>query len=120
MVEVSSRKRLQNIDVADATLLSNDRASRIRYEPRDLPADAQHLEFFVRWTPKSVGLVKFEYRQVDKPNVVREQTYTPQGDGAKVFEIRGEEFRAGGPVSAWRVSLWNGDELLAEKKSVLW
>ena len=128
VVEVTSRTRLQDIDVVDQYIFLHDRASRIHYEPKYLPADVQRQEFFVRWAPAptsrsgpaTVGLVKFEYRQVDKPNTLREQTYVPQGDCAKVFEVRGEEFRAGGPVSAWRVSLWNGESLLAEKKSALW
>ncbi len=120
VVEVSSRTRLQDIDAADQYLFVRDQASRATYQPQDLPADAQRQEFFVRWTSATAGLVKFEYRQVDKPNTVREQTYTPHGDQAKVFGVRGEEFRAGGPVSAWRVTLWNGDQLLAEKRSALW
>ena len=119
VVEVMSQTRLQDVDLVDKPLFERDRASRIRFEPEALPADAQRQEFFVRWSG-TAGLVKFEYRQVDKPNTIEEQTYTPQGDRAKVFEVRGEEFRAGGLVSAWRVSLWDGDTLLAEKKSALW
>jgi hypothetical protein len=64
--------------------------------------------------------VKFEYRQVGKAATVFEKTYTPHGDVAKLFEVRGEDFRAGGSVSAWRVTLWKDDQLVAEKKSVLW
>jgi hypothetical protein len=221
VLEVSSRTRLQDIDAADKPLFEHDQASRIKYQPRDLPAGEQRQDFYVRWRPgpRTVGthavvgprlpafggargdqgcraawcgraalprgldagftttvdaqqrvptndrsritLVKFEYRQVDKPGVVKEQTYAPQDNGvptttadarqrvptttvdtrqriptttvdarqrvptttavtANVFSIRGEDFRAGGLVSAWRVSLWDGDTLLAEKKSVLW
>jgi hypothetical protein len=48
------------------------------------------------------------------------KTYLPHGDMAHLFQVRGEEFRSGGSVSAWRVTLWNGDQLVATKKSVLW
>jgi hypothetical protein len=120
VLEVTSRTRLQDIDPVDARLFVVDEASRIKYEPRDLSVDDQREEFYVRWAPTSVGLVKFEYRQVAKPGAIFEQTYTPHGDVSKVFEVRGEAFRSGGSVSAWRVSLWNGDQLLAEKKSLLW
>ena len=120
VLEVSSRTRLQNIDPADQDLFLYDQASRIRYELRDLSIDEQREEFYVRWTPASVSLVKFEYRQIGKPNVVREQTCIPHRDASSVFTVHGEEFRSGGSVSAWRVSLWDGDQLVAEKKSFLW
>jgi len=34
--------------------------------------------------------------------------------------VRGDEFRALGEVTAWRVTLWDGDQLLGEQKSLLW
>lgn len=128
VLEVTGRTRLQDVDPNDKELFVYDAASRIRYEPQDLSIEDQREEFYVRWTstptprsgPASITLVKFEYRQVAKPNTVFEKTYTPQGDSARVFEVRGEEFRSGGHVSAWRVSLWDGDQLVAEKKSFLW
>jgi hypothetical protein len=120
VLEVTNRTRLQDVDLADRDYFIEDRASLIRYEPQDLSIDDQREEFYVRWTPRTVGLVKFEYRQVAKPAEVFEQTYVPHGDTRKLFEVRGEAFRSGGLVSAWRVSLWNGDRLVAEEKSVLW
>lgn len=120
VVEVSHRTRLQDVDVADQHLFEADRASRLRDKPHDLPANQQGQEFYARWRGAGVDLVKFEYRQVDKPNTILEQTFAPNGATAKVFEIRGEDFHTGGVVSAWRVSLWTGGELLAEKKSALW
>jgi hypothetical protein len=108
------------VDVADQHLFEADRASRLRYKPRDLPANQQRQEFYVRWRGAGVDLVKFEYRQVNVPNTIKEQTFAPNGATAKVFEIRGEDFHTGGPLSAWRVSLWTGDQLVAERKSALW
>jgi hypothetical protein len=134
VLEVSSRTRLQTVDKADMDLFVNDQASRIKYVPEDLSIADQREEFYVHWNPgptsrpgptfrpgpATVNLVKFEYRQVAKPNTIFEQTYDPHGETAHLFQVRGEEFRSGGSVSAWRVSLWNGNQLLAEKKSVLW
>ena len=126
VLEVTSRTRLQNIDMAEKDYFIEDQASSIRYLPHDLNIDEQREEFYVRWRPAprsgpgSISLVKFEYRQIGKPNVVGEQTYVPHRDTANVFQVRGEEFRSGGSVSAWRVSLWDGDQLVAEKKSFLW
>ena len=120
VLEVTSRTRLQNIDLADKDFFIEDQASRIRFEPHDLSIDEQREEFYVRWTPRSISLVKFEYRQLARPNVIGEQTYVPHQDTANLFTVHGEEFRSGGSVSAWRVSLWDGDHLVAEKKSFLW
>ena len=120
VVEVTSRTRLQDVNATERTLFENDKASRIHYKPQDLPAGEQCEEFYVRWRARDATQVKFEYRQLDKPNTVQEQTYVPQGDSSTVFTVGGEGFRAGGPVAAWRVSLWNGDTLLAERKSALW
>jgi len=122
VLEVTSRTRLKNVELADQDYFITDQASRIRYEPRDLSIDEQREEFYVRWTPgpATVNLVKFEYRQVAKPDVIGEQTYVPNHDTSKVFQVHGEEFRSGGTVSAWRVSLWDGDHLVVEKKSFLW
>jgi len=121
VIEVDSRTRLQDVGPAEEKeFFGYDQASRFRYQPRDLSIEDQREEFYVRWTPASISLVKFEYRQVAKAAVVFEKTYSPHGDVVKVFEVRGEDFRAGGSVSAWRVTLWKDDQLVAEKKSVLW
>ena len=128
VLEVTNRTRLQDVDIADRDYFIEDRASLIRYEPQDLGTSDQREEFYVRWTPgripgsgpRTISLVKFEYRQVAKPGEVFEETYVPHGDARKLFEVRGEQFRSGGVVSAWRVSLWDGDKVVAEEKSVLW
>ena len=120
VLEVTNRTRLQDVDFVDREYFTEDRASLIRYEPQDLSIDDQREEFYVRWTPKTVTLVKFEYRQVAKPSEVFEQAYVPHGDERHLFEVRGEQFRSGGVVSAWRVSVWEGDRVVAEEKSVLW
>lgn len=36
------------------------------------------------------------------------------------IKFEGEEFKAFGQVVAWRVSIWQGDALLAKKQSFLW
>jgi hypothetical protein len=120
VLEVTSRTRLQEVDAVDTRLFVDDTASRIKYVPQDLSIEDQREEFYVRWGGPNITLVKFEYRQVAKPNTVFEQTYAPHDATSNIFAVRGEDFRSGGSVSAWRVSLWNGDQLLAEKKSFLW
>lgn len=34
--------------------------------------------------------------------------------------LTGEEFKKLGQLTAWRVTLWDGDQLLSEQKSFLW
>lgn len=36
------------------------------------------------------------------------------------LSLTGEEFKQFGPIVAWRVSLWHGDQLLAKHQSFLW
>lgn len=37
-----------------------------------------------------------------------------------VIPLAGEDYKNFGRVVAWRVTLWNGDQLLGEQKSFLW
>jgi len=148
VVEVTGRTRLLDVDLVDQKTFLREQVGRLHYRPHYLTVEDQREEFYVHWNPgeaskvgstSTVNLVKFEYQQLDKPNIIKEQTFTPTSTPhprdvdqellgqprsvpctAHVFEIRGEEFRAGGSVSAWRVTLWNDDRLLAERKSALW
>lgn len=36
------------------------------------------------------------------------------------LELAGQDYREFGDVTAWRVTLWEGDQLLSEEKSFLW
>jgi len=36
------------------------------------------------------------------------------------LKLEGDELRNFGSLAAWRVTLWNGDQLLGEQKSFLW
>ena len=79
------------------------------------------MDYFVRWTPPTISMVKFEYRQLHTPNKVLEQRCTLMEQPFATFEVRGVAFTSGGPVTAWRVSLWTDDNTcVAEQKSALW
>ena len=120
VADVLSNKRSETVEVADQDIFLHDRASLIHLNSELLPASERRQEFYVRWRGTGIDLVKFEYRQVDVPDKIVEQTYAPGNRRSNVFEVRGEDFIKGGPVSAWRVSLWQNSQLLAEKKSMLW
>ena len=157
VIEVTSRTRLRSVAQADRRLFEPVRASHISYHSYLLPTRLQREEFYVHWCGADVDRVKFEYRQLNVPDTIKEESVvlessaeggivgrerpseapgfapTPAATPTKpttlnlepgtvshVFEVRGDDFVNGGPVSAWRVSLWSGDRLLAERKSALW
>ena len=74
----------------------------------------------IHWSaPATIERVVLEYRQVQRPNHIEREEFTTNRAAWWTFRIPAAE-QAGGELSAWRVTLWRGDELLAEKRSVLW
>lgn len=120
IIEVAGTVRTMTIGLADEPIFVPDRASHFRFPPRDLPKNQRRVEYLLRWTPSSIDQVRFEYRQINVPNRISEQTASKPAPGWTVFTIAGDEFTTGGAVSAWRVSLWKDGRVIAEKKSVLW
>jgi hypothetical protein len=53
---------------------------------------------------------------------VLEQSLTPSRwlSGWTTFTLSGDDYRDFGEVTAWRATLWEGSQLLGEKKSFLW
>ena len=121
VLEVSAAKYRRTIRPENEVIFVRDRASKQRLPPTDLPDDEQRQEFYVRWTPATVRLVKFEYRQVGAPDKIAEKSFTPERGASTVFQVRGPEFVKNGVVTSWRVSLLNDSgEVLAQKQSALW
>lgn len=121
VTEVSHRTLIRNIAAEDEALFLDDRASGIKITPQPLPPYQQREEFRVYWTPATIAMVQFQYRQVNLPNQVSEQTFAATGRRSTIFCVRGEDFVNGGTVSAWRVSLWAGtNSCLAELHSATW
>jgi hypothetical protein len=121
VVEVNSTTRLEKIGRVDRDFLYASGAGRLSVQSGALPKAQQRQEFFVRWSAAGLAQVRFEYRQVNRPATVLEQTHTPQRRAWTVFAVRGQDYHDGGAVSAWRVSLWDEEgRLLAEKHSALW
>jgi hypothetical protein len=90
----------------------------VEVSTRQLGATGQEL--YVAWRPGNVERVMLEYRQVDIPNRVEQIAKAPEHNSWTLFHVRGAEFAQGGPVSAWRITLWRGDQLLAQRQSALW
>jgi len=80
----------------------------------------QRDDFYVVWAGANITLVKFEYRQVHSPNELFAKSYVPTTKRFYDFTVAGDDFRKGGRVSAWRVTLWQNQQVVAEQKSALW
>jgi hypothetical protein len=97
---------------------------------RKHPAEISGLRFTVQWKtrgPRWEPLkLKVEMRGVSDGNVpkeaavempVREHGWFSHWESVKVDKTQYQEL---GEVTAWRVTLWEGDQLLSEQKSFLW
>jgi hypothetical protein len=120
VTDVDATEYEENIGRADKNMFLTDQASRIMFQAEPLPVADQREEVFVRWMGAGVDSVKFEYRQVNVPDTIRQQTYVPSGRESTIFAVRGEDYVNGGPIFAWRVTLWQAGRLVAEQKSMLW
>lgn len=87
------------------------------------------MRFDIHWrvrTKSTIGLkLKVEIRGIAQGNLpsekVLEREVKPSaGSRWTPITLEGDDFKAIGEVTAWRVSLWEGDQLIAEQKSFLW
>lgn len=87
--------------------------------PKGKSVQAERI--FARWSsPTPIEQVTLEYRQANRPAAVMEVSVTPEQRNWAIFEIPATQLRADGPVSAWRVSIWDHEQRLAEKHSAVW
>lgn len=113
--------RFHQVGPFDRNYFVTDRASGLPVANPPLPPTDQGEYFWVQWTPPTIDSVTLEYRQINVPNKITCQTFTPaRRQQSTTFAVTGDHFRDGGPVSAWRVRLYRGDQLLTEKQSALW
>ena len=66
--------------------------------------------------------IVFEYRQQTTGAKVKRKSrvMSPSGEGKTEFEITGEDYYRNGRVLAWRMTLYDGDEVVSQKQSFLW
>ena len=93
------------------------------------PAECSGLQFDVNWKaprkPATSRKLRLELRmaQGDPSQFVVLETAAKLdrfGGAWSKLVMDEETFRTRGEVKAWRVSLWEGERLLAEQKSFLW
>jgi hypothetical protein len=99
-------------------------------ELRKHPAKVAGIRFDVQWRAAGTATVtnvvlRVELRGTAKgqlPSEMKlEETNNITGSSHwAALKLDGDKYKEFGEVTAWRVSLWAGDELLGEQKSFLW
>jgi hypothetical protein len=122
----------QFLDLNGRTSLSPSLYDRDAYQAllQQHPAKRSGIRFQVQWKAKGPAWeplkVRVELRGIARGNLPRErvleQPVTPGGWFSHWigFRLSGDEYRDLGEVTAWRVTLWEGQQLLGEQKSFLW
>lgn len=98
-------------------------------ELRAHPEKRSGIRFDILWRargePKQKAKLRVELRGSAKGNVPSEKTMETEVTMTGIshwaaVKLDGEEYKKFGEVTAWRVTLWDGDQLLGEQKSFLW
>jgi hypothetical protein len=92
------------------------------------PGKRSGLRFAVQWKAQASEHLKLrvEMRGVTQSDLPRETTIDQPVQQHHWFShwaylaLRDDAYKNFGEVTAWRVTLWDGDQLLSEQKSFLW
>lgn len=122
----------QYLDKAGQHTLSPSLFERDAYQAylQHHPELRDGLRFAVQWKikgkPTTTLKLRVEIRGVSTENVlhesVLEQTVKPKRWFSRwsYLNVRGADYKRLGEMCAWRVTLWDGDTLIAEQHSFLW
>jgi len=119
------------LDLAGRSSVSPSLYDRDAYqaELRAHPEKRSGIRFDVLWRArgekKQKAKLRVELRGSAKGNVPTEKTIETEVTMTGIshwadVKLDGEEYKKFGEVTAWRVTLWDGDQLLGEHKSFLW
>ena len=96
---------------------------------RQHPELRSGIRFDVNWRVRSVTSATFklkvELRGIAKGNLPRLKSLEQEvkgGVGARWtgLTLGGDDYKDFGEVTAWRVTLWDGEQMIGEEKSFLW
>ena len=96
---------------------------------RNQPELRSGIRFDVNWRVRSVKTAQFklkvELRGIAKGNLPQLKTLEQDvkgGVGSRWTKLKldGKAYQELGEVTAWRVTLWDGEQLIGEQKSFLW
>jgi hypothetical protein len=121
----------QFLDLKGRSALSPSLYERDAYQSqlRQNPEQRSGVRFNIHWrvrTKSATALkLKVEIRGIAQGSLPSEKVLekdAKSGAGSRwtAITLEGEDYKAIGEVTAWRVSLWEGDQLIAEQKSFLW
>ena len=122
----------QYIDLKGRTSLSPSLYDRDTYQAklRRAPAQCSGLAFKVQWKAKVPDTkpltLKVEMRGVSEGDLPRQKSIELPVQQRHWFShwaavnFSGDDYKKFGEVTAWRVTLWDGKQLLGEQKSFLW
>jgi hypothetical protein len=118
----------QYLDLQGRTSLSPSLYERDAYQAqlRNKPEQRSGIVFNVRWRAAKELKMRIEARGIirgKKPSeVTLEQTVPKHGSFGNWTKhtITGEDFKKLDTLTAWRVTLWDGDQQVSEYKSFLW
>src|SRR5438874_1151952 len=122
----------QFIDLKGRTSLSPSLYDRDAYQVqlRQHPEQRSAMRFEVQWKSRSPVweplTLRLELRGVAQGNLPKQLALdlpvAPTGWFSRwdTIPLTGEQYKDLGEVTAWRVSLWEGAQLLGEQKSFLW
>ncbi|MDB6021886.1 MAG: hypothetical protein JWQ04_1743 [Pedosphaera sp.] len=122
----------QFLDKRGRTALTPSLYDRDAYQAilRKDPSKRSTLQFAVQWkarTPETEPLkLRVELVGIAQTNAPKQTAIELQVRQHHSFShwaylvMSGEQYKAFGEVTAWRVTLWDGDQLLSEQKSFLW
>jgi hypothetical protein len=123
----------QFLDLKGRTSLSPSLFDRDAYQAvlREHPEQRSGMRFFVQWKAKGTIweplYLRLELRgtatgDLPKKTMLEQRIDNPGGlfSHWNDLTLGGDQYQKFGPVTAWRVTLWEGDKLLGEQKSFLW
>ena len=96
---------------------------------RNHPAERSALRFDIQWKAKSVDAPKLKLRMelrtskgaIGKPLVLEMSVKSSRWFSHwSALTVVGQDYQQMGDLVAWRATLWNGEQQLAEQKSFLW
>jgi len=121
----------QYVDKSGRVALSPSLFERDAYQAhlRDRPSECAGLRFSIQWKARNVSGPGLKLRTElittrhpkSTPLIIETPVKARSGWSRWTNQsLMGDAFREAGELIAWRVSLWAGDKLLAERKSFLW
>lgn len=93
---------------------------------RKNPDQRSGFRFDVEWKASDAAQpkIKLELRGMKGKTPTRQTLEAPAKKGLlgnwTTLSMAGEDFKKFGELSAWRATLWDGDQMIGEQKSFLW